>query len=128
MQFDLVTPERKLASMDVNAVQIPGADGDMTALPDHAPVLTSLRPGVVSVESASGTDDYVVTGGFAEVSPEGTSILAEQAVPKAEATREMIEAVLEDARAALETATDDTRTVAAQRVNDLGELLNIHFS
>ena len=46
MQFDLVSPERRLASLEVTAVQIPGADGDLTAMPGHAPVITNLRPGI----------------------------------------------------------------------------------
>jgi len=49
MQFDLVSPERNLASMQVASVQIPGADGQMTAMPNHAPVITTLRPGVLAV-------------------------------------------------------------------------------
>ena len=64
MQFDLVSPERRLASLEVTAVQIPGADGDLTAMPGHAPVITNLRPGILKVESPSGNTDYVVTGGF----------------------------------------------------------------
>ena len=65
MQFDLVSPERRLASLETTAVQIPGADGDLTAMPGHAPVITNLRPGILKVESPSGNTDYVVTGGFA---------------------------------------------------------------
>ena len=65
MQFDLVSPERRLASLEVSAVQIPGADGDLTAMPGHAPVITNLRPGILKVEAPSGNTDYVVTGGFA---------------------------------------------------------------
>ena len=76
MQFDLVSPERRLASLEVTAVQIPGADGDLTAMPGHAPVITNLRPGILKVESPSGNTDYVVTGGFAEIVG-GLSDLAE---------------------------------------------------
>ena len=86
MQFDLVSPERRLASMQVTAVQIPGADGDMTAMPDHAPTITTLRPGVLRVEGPEGTAEYVVTGGFAEISSEGVSVLAERAVSKGDMT------------------------------------------
>ena len=67
MQFDLVSPERRLASLEVSSVQIPGADGDLTAMPGHAPVITNLRPGILKVEAPSGNTDYVVTGGFAEI-------------------------------------------------------------
>ena len=75
MQFDLVSPERLLASLQVTSVQIPGADGDMTAMADHAPIITTLRPGILSVSGPSGNSDYAVTGGFAEVSATGTSVL-----------------------------------------------------
>ena len=65
MQFDLVSPERSLASLSATAVQIPGADGDMTAMPDHAPTITTLRPGLLKVEAPEGSSEYLVTGGFA---------------------------------------------------------------
>ena len=65
MQFDLVSPERKVASGQAKAVRIPGADGDMTAMPDHAPVVTTLRPGILTVEMDGGDQEYAVTGGFA---------------------------------------------------------------
>ncbi|MEY8838816.1 F0F1 ATP synthase subunit epsilon, partial [Cribrihabitans sp. XS_ASV171] len=64
MQFDLVSPERRLASLQVSSVQIPGADGDMTAMPDHSPTITTLRPGILKVEGPEGTQEYVVSGGF----------------------------------------------------------------
>jgi F-type H+-transporting ATPase subunit epsilon len=67
MQFDLVSPERRLASVKASAVQIPGADGDFTAMPNHAPTIATLRPGIVTITSADGEEKYLVTGGFAEV-------------------------------------------------------------
>ena len=54
LQFDLVSPERKLASVQAREVQIPGADGDMTAMADHAPTITTLRPGILRVVHGSG--------------------------------------------------------------------------
>ena len=81
MQFDLVSPERKLASLEATSVQIPGMGGDFTAMPQHAPFLTTLRPGVVRVQAGSETVEFVVTGGFAEVSPTAATILAEYASP-----------------------------------------------
>ena len=65
MQFDLVSPERRLASMQVAQVQIPGADGDLTAMPDHAPLITTLRPGVLRVSGPQGDAAYVVLIGLA---------------------------------------------------------------
>ncbi|CAN0590692.1 unnamed protein product, partial [Ectocarpus sp. 12 AP-2014] len=87
MQFDLVSPERRLASLKASAVQIPGADGDMTAMPDHAPTLTTLRPGILKVSAPDGGSEYVVTGGFAEIGSEGITVLAEKAIPVNEMTR-----------------------------------------
>jgi F-type H+-transporting ATPase subunit epsilon len=105
MQFDLVSPERRVASLEVTSVQIPGADGDMTAMPGHAPLITTLRPGILSVESTGGKQEYVVTGGFAEIG-ENLSVLAERALPREEMTQETFDAILEEARAALNTAKE----------------------
>ena len=105
MQFDLVSPERRVASLEVTSVQIPGADGDMTAMPGHAPLITTLRPGILRVESTGGTQEYVVTGGFAEIG-ENLSVLAERALPREEMTQETFDAILEEARAALNNAKE----------------------
>ena len=75
-------PERRLASMEARAVRIPGTEGDMTAMPDHAPTITTLRPGILTVETASGSEEYLVTGGFAEIGAEGTTVLAEIELPQ----------------------------------------------
>ena len=96
MQFDLVSPERRLASGQVTAVQIPGVEGDLTAMPGHMPMITTLRPGVLRVSSEDGDQDYVVTGGFAEIG-EGLSVLAEKAVLRSEMTQETFAAMLEEA-------------------------------
>ena len=105
MQFDLVSPERRVASLEVMSVQIPGADGDMTTMPGHAPLITTLRPGILRVESTGGTQEYVVTGGFAEIG-ENLSVLAERALPREEMTQETFDAILEEARAALNNAKE----------------------
>ncbi len=97
-QFDLVSPERRLASLEATSVLIPGAEGDMTAMKDHAPVITTLRPGVLKVEGPEGTTDYVVTGGFAEISSRGISVLAERAVPKGEMTQATMDELMEEAK------------------------------
>ena len=85
LQFDLVSPERRLASVVATEVNIPGADGDMTAMAGHAPTITTLRPGVLKVVSSEGSKSFVVTGGFAEISATSVSVLAERAVPAEEA-------------------------------------------
>ena len=99
MQFDLVSPEKLLSSQQVEAVLIPGADGDLMAMPGHAPVITSLRPGILRVQTEAGSEEYVVTGGFAEIG-ESVSVLAEKAVLSAELTQEGFEALIEEAKSA----------------------------
>lgn len=106
VQFDLVSPERLLASVEASEVQIPGADGDMTAMAGHAPTITTLRPGVLRVVHSGGTDEYVVSGGFAEITSAGVSILAEQALPRGEMTQEVFDAMIADAKAAMKSAEE----------------------
>lgn len=122
MQFDLVSPERRVASLEVTSVQIPGADGDMTAMPGHAPLITTLRPGILRVESTGGTQEYVVTGGFAEIG-ENLSVLAERALPREEMTQETFDAFLEEARAALNNAKEMSVNEPG-RVDDAAKLLS----
>ena len=98
MQFDLVSPERRLASLKVTSVQIPGADGDMTAMADHAPTITTLRPGILSVEGPEGTQDFVVTGGFAEIRADGVSVLAERALARGDMTQDALDEMIQEAQ------------------------------
>ena len=84
LHFELVSPARLLFSGDVVSVQIPGTEGEMTILPGHAPVLSTLKPGVVSIQKDGGTDKIFVRGGFAEVNAQGLTVLAETAIPLAD--------------------------------------------
>ncbi len=104
MQFDLVSPERSLASLQASAVLIPGAEGDMTVMPDHAPVITTLRPGVLRIEGPEGTHEFVVNSGFAEIRADSASVLAERAIPVDEVTREHLDEMVAEARAKYEEA------------------------
>ena len=106
VQFDLVSPERRLASVTASEVQIPGADGDLTAMEGHAPTITTLRPGILKAISSDGSKSYVVTGGFAEISANGVSVLAERAVPVEEANAALFDALLAEAREAAARAED----------------------
>ena len=126
MQFDLVSPERKLASMAAESVSIPGSEGDMVAMPGHAPVVTTLRPGYVSVVAGGETTDYLVTGGFAEISAEGISVLAEEAMPKGEVTKEVLEEFHRLAEEDAKDAAAHNSAAAARRVSDCQELLIRH--
>lgn len=122
MQFDLVSPERSLASLQVTSVRIPGADGDMTAMPDHAPVITTLRPGILYVESAEGTSEYAVTGGFAQIASSGTSVLAEKAMPVAEVKAEDLDAIVAEAEAGVKDTEGAARDAAEKLLADLAAL------
>ena len=108
MQFDLVSPERRLASMAVDAVQIPGADGDLTAMADHAPLITTLRPGVLRVDGAEGGAEsaYFITGGFADVAGPAITVLAEQAMHASEVTADVMDGFINQARAAYDKLRD----------------------
>ena len=122
MQFDLVSPERKLASVQAKEVQIPGSEGDMTAMPDHAPTITTLRPGVLRVVSSEGDQEYLVTGGFAEITATSTSVLAEQAMPRDEVTQELFDGLLTAANEARDAATPETQDAAVKMAADMASL------
>ncbi len=122
LQFDLVSPERSLASAKAVSVLIPGADGDMVAMPDHAPVVTGLRPGIVAAELDGGVQEYVVTGGFAQITMEGTTVLADEALPKAEATPEFLDERIAAARESQDGSAGAAADEAAKRVADLETL------
>ncbi|WP_316015033.1 ATP synthase F1 subunit epsilon [Roseobacter sp. HKCCA0434] len=117
MQFDLVSPERSLHSAQVTKVQLHGEEGEMTVMPGHATVVTLLRPGFLTVYEGGEGHDYVVTGGFAEIGPEGVSVLAEQATLRNDVTTDWIDRVIEQAEKAALEAPDDTRITMNQRVN-----------
>ena len=77
--FDLVSPEKLLFSGDVEQVDVPGAEGDFGVLANHAPFVATLRPGILTVHGADGAQKIVVFGGFAEVSAQGLTVLADVA-------------------------------------------------
>lgn len=128
MQFDLVSPESALASMEVLSVQIPGSEGDFTAMPEHAPVITTLRPGIVKVNSDKGAFEYLVTGGFVEINADATSILAEQAYDKNNVSRDIVDGLIKDAENLVENVDADTKDSADKKLVDtklLIEILNL---
>jgi F-type H+-transporting ATPase subunit epsilon len=118
LQFDLVSPERRLASVKASEVQIPGADGDLTAMEGHAPTITTLRPGILRVLGPDGTKAYAVTGGFAEISATGVSVLAEQAIPVDEVTGPALDEMITGARATAAAAPAGAKDAADKTVAD----------
>jgi F-type H+-transporting ATPase subunit epsilon len=88
--FELVSPEKLLFSGDVEQVDVPGAEGDFGVLAGHAPFVSTVRPGILTVHSASGEQKIVVLGGFAEVSADGLTVLADVAESVADIDRAKI--------------------------------------
>ena len=119
LKFDLVSPERSLASFQATEVQIPGSEGAMTVMPNHALVLTTLRPGVLSVGSIDGVTDYIVTGGFAEVTASGVTVLAERAIVKSEVTQSDLNGIISSFKAALDNATEEMHDAAGRAYADV---------
>jgi F-type H+-transporting ATPase subunit epsilon len=105
--FELVAPERLLASIEADMVVIPGAEGDFGVLPQHAPFMSLLRPGVISVYQGDKVERRVfVAGGFAEVNERGCIVLAERAEPLEEIQAEAARRDLRDAEEDLGDAKD----------------------
>lgn len=123
LQFDLVSPERRLASVEATEVAIPGAEGDMTVMPDHAPVISGLRPGLLRVVAAGETQEYLVSGGFAEINATGVTVLAEKALPRSEVTQDDFSAMLAEARAAHDAAQGGDFKNEPGPVDDAAKLL-----
>ncbi|MEP4107116.1 MAG: F0F1 ATP synthase subunit epsilon [Nitratireductor sp.] len=114
-KFELVSPERLLVSEDVESVVVPGAEGEMTVMAKHAPVMTTVQPGIVTVKSAAGkADRYVVFGGFADILPEGCTLLAESATHVDDIDREGLARRIQDAREDVSDAKDEEARTRAE--------------
>jgi F-type H+-transporting ATPase subunit epsilon len=94
--FDLVSPEKLLFSGDVTQVDLPGSEGDLGVLAEHAPLVTTLRPGILVIYDEGGPQRVVVNGGFAEVGPAGLTVLADMAVPVDEFDVEVLAGTIKD--------------------------------
>src|SRR4051794_18080853 len=125
LRFELVSPERLLVSEEVESVVVPGSEGQFTVLARHAPLMSTLKPGVVEVRGLSGeTRKVFVRGGFADVTPAGLTILADQAMPledlDAAAMARQIRAAEEEMAAAGDHA--GRRMSAEGKLNELRNL------
>jgi len=108
IQFELVSPERLLVSEPVEMVVVPGVEGDFGVLPGHAPLVSTVRPGIIAVfEGGKVVRRIFVARGFAEVTGERCTVLAEQAIPLADIDRAATEGEIRDAREDLSEAKDD---------------------
>ncbi|MGI9371405.1 MAG: F0F1 ATP synthase subunit epsilon [Hyphomicrobiales bacterium] len=118
LKFELVSPEQLLLSEEVDQVTVPGTEGDFTVFAQHAPVLSTMRPGVVDVKKASGDERIFVRGGFAEVNPAGLTILAEEAMPMDELDKEKLAQQIQNATEDVQDASDDEKKRVAQETLD----------
>ena len=123
-KFELVSPEKLLLSEMVTAVVIPASEGEMTVMANHAPTMTTIKPGVVSVRSSTGAKkDYVVFGGFADILPTGCTLLAESAVPVDELQRDELTRRIEAAQAELnDTVHHEHKSKLEQFIMELSHL------
>jgi len=123
-KFELVSPERVLLSIDADQVVVPGSDGEFAVLAGHAPVIATLRPGVLDVTAAGSKRRLFVKSGFAEVDPSRLTVLAEKAYDVDEMSSAAIADELKAAEADLATAKDDNaKRMADTLVNELKRLL-----
>ena len=126
-KFELVSPEKVLMSGDASEVLLPGAEGDMTILPGHAPVISTLRPGVLDVLIGGAKSRVFVKSGFAEVDPDRVTVLAEKAWDLADLDAARIAGELDAAETELAGAgDDDARFLANEAVSVLGKLKGAH--
>jgi F-type H+-transporting ATPase subunit epsilon len=124
IRFELVSPEKLVLAADVQQVLVPGSEGDMGVLPGHAPVMTTVRPGVLDVTTRSGNmKRYYVKGGFAEINPLQITVLAQTSIDLDDLDAEHIAADIRDMEEDLADArTDEARRKAETALNQLKAL------
>ncbi len=127
VEFELVTPERLLVSRGVDMVVVPGEDGDFGVLPQHTPMISNVRPGVLGLyEGSTLTERIFVAGGFAEVTATRCTVLADQAMAVEDLDRGATEQKLKDTREDLEDAPDEAaRAEAEKQIAVCEEILRI---
>jgi len=127
-QFELVSPERQLLSEQVAEVVVPGSEGEFGVLKDHSLFMSSIAPGILKVRGEDGSwNEYFVRGGFADVAGGGLTVLAEQAVPVSEISREQLDQAIQNAEEDVADAKDDSTRQKAdrtlRRLKDVAEAL-----
>ncbi len=121
--FELVSPDKVLFNGPAQAVLVPGAEGDFQVLSDHAPVMTSMRPGVVGIDDPQGKHSRVfVRGGFADASKAGLILLAETAIPFEDLSADKLGQEIKNAEEDLADANEDQKPLAQEKLDRLREL------
>lgn len=124
LTFSLVSPERELFSGDVDQVDIPGTEGDLGVLPQHSPLMAAIRTGAITVYADGKETQYFVQGGFADVTPDGLTVLAEKAMPMGDVSADALKAELETATAALEGLDGEAALAVRQNIDGLSATLD----
>ncbi len=122
LQFSLVSPEAELFSGLVDQVDVPGTEGDFGVFAEHAPFMAAIRTGAITVFNDGTETRYMIQGGFADVMPDGLTILAEQCTPMSDVKADMLGEEITKAEAALEAAKGDASLPAAQHLDGLKQL------
>ena len=123
LHFDLVSPEKRVFAGEVDQVVVPGVDGEFGVLAGHAPFMSTIRPGAIAVHVGGDVTRTFIHGGFAEVTPEGLTILAEEAIDLAGLDAAKVAQDLQDAREDVDAARDEAeRREAEARVEKLEAL------
>jgi F-type H+-transporting ATPase subunit epsilon len=123
LHFEFVSPERVLFSGDVDQVDLPGVEGDMGILANHAPLVTTLRPGILTIFNGTAREAVVVIGGTAEVSPAGLTVLADRATPREDFDTAVLAAEIKDAEEDVTDASDEAeRDRRSRRLEQLRTL------
>jgi F-type H+-transporting ATPase subunit epsilon len=123
LHFEFVSPESVLFSGDVDQVDLPGIEGDLGVLPGHAPIVTLLRPGIVTIMREGQREPVVVVGGFAEMGPGGLTVLADRAGSRADFDLDTLANDIKDAEEDVADCTDDAqRDKLTRRLDQLRAL------
>ena len=122
--FSLVSPERELYSGNVDQVDIPGTEGNFGVMPNHSPLMAAIRTGVITVTENGAETQFFVQGGFADVTPSGLTVLAEQAVAMSDLNKADVEAQIASVEASLPNLTGDAALAASQDLEGLKAILS----
>ncbi|HFB54335.1 MAG TPA: ATP synthase F1 subunit epsilon [Hellea balneolensis] len=122
LQFSLVSPEAELFTGLVDQVDVPGTEGDFGVFADHAPFMAAIRTGAITVYNDGAETKYMIQGGFADVMPEGLTILAEQCTPLSDLSAETLSADIAEAEQLLAETEGDATLDIAQHLDGLKQL------
>lgn len=119
MRFELVTPAASLASYEASAVRLPGTEGEFGVLPGHQPLLSTLRPGMLMVEANGSEKVYAIGYGFVDVSPEGVTVMAEEAIAREDIDRTRLQTRLSDIEKQLAETTEAGRVAVLRKEQEV---------